>query len=250
MLRRGICVENGKTLRRTKQENGDCTKKGIPMRKKDNMYQKGIDTRSKIIQSAKKLFYEYGYNKVTVVMIKDRAGVSLSAIPYYFKTKDNIVSVIYNEFLISIYKFLQEIISEEIDSYLFHFYASKIYYYIIFHNEKNNQFYYEVSVAQSNYKLLESTMSKINKNYARDFQIQKTEKQFALIRMCDSGSRREILQNYYNNIIDITKDELIDYITSISGTLIGIDQNISEKYGKRSTEFVKNLDYSSIKFLV
>lgn len=93
-------------------------------------------------------------------------------------------------------------------------------------------------------------MSKINKNYARDFQIQKTEKQFALIRMCDSGSRREILQNYYNNIIDITKDELIDYITSISGTLIGIDQNISEKYGKRSTEFVKNLDYSSIKFLV
>lgn len=220
------------------------------MRQKDHMYKKGIDTRNKIIQTAKELFYEYGYNKTTVNMIKDQAEVSLSAIPYYFKTKDNIVSLIYNEFLNNIYKFLQEIISMEIDSYLFHFYASKIYYYIIFHNDKNNRFYYEVSVTQSNYILLDSTMSTINKNYARDFQIEKTEEEFALIRMCDSGSRREILQNYYKNEINITEDQLIDYITSISGTLIGIDQSISERYGETSTEFVKNLDYSSIKFLV
>lgn len=220
------------------------------MRQKDHMYKKGIDTRNKIIQTAKELFYEYGYNKTTVNMIKDHAEVSLSAIPYYFKTKDNIVSLIYNEFLNNIYKFLQEIISMEIDSYLFHFYASKIYYYIIFHNDKNNRFYYEVSVTQSNYILLDSTMSIINKNYARDFQIEKTEEEFALIRMCDSGSRREILQNYYKNEINITEDQLINYITSISGTLIGIDQSISERYGETSTEFVKNLDYSSIKFLV
>lgn len=220
------------------------------MRQKDHMYKKGIDTRNKIIQTAKELFYEYGYNKTTVNMIKDYAEVSLSAIPYYFKTKDNIVSLIYNEFLNNIYKFLQEIISMEIDSYLFHFYASKIYYYIIFHNDKNNRFYYEVSVTQSNYILLDSTMSIINKNYARDFQIEKTEEEFALIRMCDSGSRREILQNYYKNEINITEDQLINYITSISGTLIGIDQSISERYGETSTEFVKNLDYSSIKFLV
>lgn len=220
------------------------------MRKKEEMYQKGIDRRDRIVQSAKYLFYENGYNKTTVKMIKDHSQASLSAIPYYFKKKDEIVKDIYNSFLREIYNLLDETIEEEIDSYLKHFYASKIYYYIIFNNEKNNRFYYEVSVAQSNYELLDPTMSQINKNFARDFKIKKTEEEFKLIRMCDSGSRREILQNYYNQSIDITVDELINFITAISGTLIGIDQKISAEYGRLSTQFVKKIDFSHIKFLV
>lgn len=220
------------------------------MRQKDQMYQKGIETRNRIIQSAKILFYENGYNKTTVKMIKNHSQVSLSAIPYYFKKKDEIVKVIYNSFLRDIYSFLDEIITKDIDSYLKHFYASKIYYYLIFKDENNDRFYYEVSVVESNYELLDPIMGKINKNYAADFNIEKTEEQFKLIRMCDSGSRREILQNYYNRSIDITVDELIDFITSISGILIGIDQKISEKYGKLSTQFVKETNYGHIKFLI
>lgn len=220
------------------------------MRKKEEMYQKGIDRRDSIIESAKFLFYQYGYNKTTVNMIKEHSQASLSAIPYYFKKKDQIVKTIYNSFLKEIYYFLDERIQDEVDSYLKHFYASKIYYHIIFDNENNNRFYYEVSVAQSNYELLDPTMSQINKNYARDFGIEKSEAEFKLIRMCDSGSRREILQNYYNQSIDITIDELINFITAISGTLIGIDQKISAEYGKLSTEFVQGIDYNQIKFLI
>ncbi len=215
-----------------------------------NISKKGLDTRNKIIQAARKIFYEYGYTHSTIKMIKEEAGVSLSAIPYYFEKKDQMVVEIYNDFLGSIYDFINEKLTEEIDSYLLQFHASKIYYDIIINNPKNYRFYYEVSIAQSNYEFLNPFMKRIYSNYARDFNIPLTDKELSLLRMADSGSRREILINFYNNQINLTLDEFIDYVTSIAGNLLGINKLVAEKYGILSSQYVKTLNYKHFKFLV
>lgn len=220
------------------------------MQQDKNMYQKGISKKNRIVHAAKELFYEYGYDKTTVAMIKDRAEVSLSAIPYYFKEKDRIINIIYNDFLSSIYNLINKKITNDMDSYLRHFHASKIFYYVIFNDENNKRFYYEVSVAQSNYKLLYPFMNNVYLNYARDFNIKLTDKEFRLIRMSDAGARREIMLKYYEDTEGITLDEMADYVTSIVGTLMGIDKNVAKIYGRLSTEFASGIDYSSIKFLV
>lgn len=212
----------------------------------DNMYQKGIETRDKIVDAAKKIFYVHGYKNSTIKMITEEADVSLSAIPYYFKKKDEIVRVIYNTYLENIYAFVLENLTEQTDSYLMHFYASKIYYRIIFGDKNNQRFYYEIGVTEPNYQLTYPFIDAVYDNYAKDFNIPLTEMQRRLMRMTDGGARREVFYRYFNNQIDITVDDLIDYITSIAGTLIGIHISIAEKYGKKSTEFVNNLDYSHI----
>lgn len=214
------------------------------------MYQKGIETRERIIASAKKLFYEHGYNKTTIKMITIDAGVSLSAIPYYFNKKEEIIREIYHSFLSQIYDFLDEQLDERPDAYLMHYYASKIYYRNILNDDNNARFYYEVSVAQSNYNLLNPFMTEIYAKYAKDFNVELTDKQKRFIRMADAGARREVLFNYYNKLDDITTDELTDFLTSVVGTLIGIHTSVAERYMALSAEFVDELDYSHLKFLV
>lgn len=214
------------------------------------MYQKGKNTKNKILIASKELFYENGYDKTTVHMIKDRAEVSLSAIPYYFKEKDRILNVIYSDFLTNIYNFIKKTISEPIDSYLLHFYASKIYYYIIVNDENNRRFYREVTFAQSNIRILYPFMDNVYINYARDFNVPLSDRELKLIRLTDAGGRREIMIDHYNNPTKYALDELIDYLTAIVPNLMGIDKSISKQYAEMSYDFAHSVDYSHIKFLI
>jgi AcrR family transcriptional regulator len=218
--------------------------------KQEKMYPKGIETRDRIVEAAKKIFYKHGYKNSTLKMITDEAEVSLSAVPYYFSKKYQIVREIYNEFLENIYVFLKENISELPDSYQMHFYATKIYYRIILGDSNNRRFYFEVNNSEPNYMLAYPFIDRVYDNYAKDFNIPLTEMQRQLMRMADGGGRREILYSYFNNMIDISIDDLCDYLTSLTGTLIGIHMLIAEKYAKKSTEFVNALDYSHIKILI
>lgn len=220
------------------------------MRKPTNMYQKGIDKKQAIIDVSRELFFEHGYNKTTVNMIKEKAGASLSAIPYYFGTKMNIVKYIYNQYIDNIYDFLEDKFQEDDNSCFQFFCVSKIFYDQTLNNPNNSRFYYEVSVAQSNYQLLGSLLTRVNKETAHYFNLNKTETEFELIRMCDSGGRREILLNYYKKNIDLDFMNLVNYITSISPNLLGVDKKILREYMDQSTDLVKNLNYDELKFLV
>ena len=50
---------------------------------------KGTLTKQNIINAAKQLFYENGYNKTGIQDIADYANVKLGTITYYFKKKDD-----------------------------------------------------------------------------------------------------------------------------------------------------------------
>ena len=48
------------------------------------LYKKGIESKNKIYQSAKKMFYEYGYKKTTIEKIAEDADVPVGLVTYYF----------------------------------------------------------------------------------------------------------------------------------------------------------------------
>ena len=64
------------------------------------MYEKGVQTRNMIYQTAKQLFYDKGYEKTKIKEIADTAEVPIGLFTYYFKTKDKIVQYIYLSFLL------------------------------------------------------------------------------------------------------------------------------------------------------
>jgi TetR/AcrR family transcriptional regulator, regulator of cefoperazone and chloramphenicol sensitivity len=48
------------------------------------------DTRERLIQAGIEIFAEYGFNATTTRMLADKAQVNLSAIPYYFRSKEGL----------------------------------------------------------------------------------------------------------------------------------------------------------------
>jgi AcrR family transcriptional regulator len=49
-----------------------------------------LDTRERLIRAAIEIFAENGFNATTTRMLADKAQVNLSAIPYYFRSKDGL----------------------------------------------------------------------------------------------------------------------------------------------------------------
>ena len=111
-------------------------------------YKKGIETREKIFQAAKKMFYEYGYKNATIERIAATANVPIGLVNYYFK-KNEILSIIYSQFLQGIKKTIDDQISSEIENPLQrHIVFTRIFYTIMLSNDNNRELYKEIFINQ------------------------------------------------------------------------------------------------------
>ena len=59
-------------------------------------------SRERLLEAARQLFYEQGYNATTLAQISEKSGVNNGLITYYFGTKNNLAQEIYNLFLMNI----------------------------------------------------------------------------------------------------------------------------------------------------
>ena len=78
---------------------------------------KGLHTRQKILDSAKKFFYENGYDATTVAQITDDAEVNIGLFIYYFGTKAEIATVIAMEYISQLRNLISKKIFEQYGSY-------------------------------------------------------------------------------------------------------------------------------------
>ena len=74
-------------------------------------------TRQRIINAAYDLFGRIGYTATTVRMIADKADVSLSAIPYYFESKENLFRFIADLSISEFGAYFSEV-NQQIEKYL------------------------------------------------------------------------------------------------------------------------------------
>jgi AcrR family transcriptional regulator len=60
-------------------------------------YAAGNETKRKIEEAARTLFYKHGYNNTTYAQVAKMAGVNLGTIVYHFKSLDNLADIIYKD---------------------------------------------------------------------------------------------------------------------------------------------------------
>jgi len=63
------------------------------------MASKGEKTRADIVDSARRLFYEHGYDGTSFTQIVDATGLFRGNIYHYFKTKDEILAAVVERYL-------------------------------------------------------------------------------------------------------------------------------------------------------
>lgn len=215
------------------------------------MYEKGVQTRNMIYQTAKQLFYDKGYEKTKIKEIADTAEVPIGLFTYYFKTKDKIVQHIYSEFFTQISLRITEATKDGLDnSILRHAILSWIYYEIIFSDANNRRFYYENLKKTSNYRIMNKTASQTYRRYVEDFNVVISDHDFQSLLYLDFGARREYFLNYFEKPLDDTTDDVIFLINGVLPRLLGIDQNTITTMLYKGINTAKTIRYDDIHFLV
>ena len=215
------------------------------------MYEKGVQTRNMIYQTAKQLFYDKGYEKTKIKEIADTADVPIGLFTYYFKTKDKIVQHIYSEFFTQISLRITEQTKDGLDnSILRHAILSWIYYEIIFSDENNRRFYYENLKKTSNYRIMSKTAAQTYRRYVEDFNVVISDHDFQNVLYLDFGARREYFLNFFEKPLNDSTDDVIFLINGILPRLLGIDQNTITTMLYKGINTAKTLDRDDIHFLV
>lgn len=213
-------------------------------------YKKGFETKENIINVSKDLFYKYGYTKATVQKIADTAKIPLGLIPYYFKTKDNIVLEINSKYYLEIYEFVNSRLNVKRNSYLKLFVVTSIYYRMILGDENNKRFFYEVLRNKSNFRSLSYSIERIYSMISKENENNYSQIDLDCIMVAEFGARRELLLNFFEDKLDIDIDYLVEMLSSVTGRFFGFPTETIHEYAQLEKEFSNTYDYSNIKFLV
>jgi AcrR family transcriptional regulator len=177
-------------------------------------YRKGRITKQRIINSSKKLFYQNGLKKTTCKAICDDAGVNVGLIPYYFKNKDSIASIIYTYFLIDTKEAVKlSFQKNKIDYELKYATAVEnwVYMSLLLGDENYRRFYYELCrnnvLVDENTRIVEFFYKLHNNKYMLGF----SNNEIKLIRVVSASSSMGLVEKYVEGYFDMPLEALIEY---------------------------------------
>ncbi len=211
------------------------------------MYINGIETKQNIFLTAKKLFYELGYQKTTIRLISEHANVPVGLINYHFIKKENIVNQIYTEYIDNILSFIDAEIGDKLDSFLLRQITSlRIYYNNILIDKHNAHFV----IANSSFEMLYDRVAAVYQRILDENTISLHQETLKSYIVAEFGARHELMLRYYSKELNLPIQELVDTISCIAPRLFKIDQKIVEKALDESLILYNRIDASEIKFLI
>ncbi|PKM70742.1 MAG: hypothetical protein CVU93_00520 [Firmicutes bacterium HGW-Firmicutes-18] len=213
-------------------------------------YKKGIETRNNIINASKSLFYLQGFNNTTVQKIADLASVNLGLLSYYFKTKNNIIKIIFTDFFENLDNIVCDVCNKEEDLILFYMAKERIAYDIIFNNPNNLRFFKETINEKVVIKIMEeyslNNFININKKNGYNIDINLIKCYSAL----ENGGSVNIIKKYFSGDLTISYDDMVNVLIGCTPRLFGIDNDSIYKYVLRTKSLQKDIDSSRVKLLI
>lgn len=94
-------------------------------------YGNGLDTKEKILKTAKKLFYEKGYDNTTFKEISTISGINQGLIVYHYKTKANLAAAVFREYIKTSMKKIEDCFPD-VDNLTLYFINDYVYFRLIY----------------------------------------------------------------------------------------------------------------------
>ena len=210
------------------------------------------NSREKIYATAKEVFYAEGYIKGTIKKIAERAQVPQGLVTYYFKTKDQLVSMILKDFYRSIQNRVDSYSELNITNSLYRqIVVSHIYYEILLSNENNCVFFKELRQKKhSNYEMLREVTDVVYWNYIEDFNFSISKQEFDIFMVMQSAARRDFFINYFEDRWKLSIPDIVNIIEAIVPRLFRIDQNVVDSCLFQGQNIVREINTEGICFLV
>lgn len=216
-------------------------------------YQKGAYKRDIILYNAKYLFYKKGIAGTTIKEIAELSEDPVSLVHYYFKKKEDIVKQIYLDFLGNIDLFVYSSLyseTRETNVLLAHTVTQLIYYNIIMNDPRNMRVYQESLANQSNAAILNTYIEHVYRKIVEEYELNISEEFFQAYISIDFGSRREILNRYYDGELPISPEDLVIIIIRTFPLVAGIKPEELQRITDEALDIFQKLNFKKLKFLV
>lgn len=193
-------------------------------------YATSKESRNKIIEACKELFFLQGYKKTTYVDICNKANSNPGLINYYFKTKKNIAAYIYGEFYLLIKECVKMHMLKNYGYYDLQYGTTlefRILTYLINNNPRLQTFYYDISVEGIEYdiELFYCCFKLLVDEYRLNF----SEDEIKLIETSIVGSTMGITKRQVEGYFNCDFYMIYKFIVKSMFTSLGItSQRISE----------------------
>ena len=177
-------------------------------------YAAGNETKRKIEEAARSLFYKHGYNNTTYAQVAKLAGVNLGTIVYHFHSLDNLADIIYQD----IVQQRKEVFVRKVDTYFepgrFSKSAIDLAQYRV--NTQSYVEYPNYSRFISERMLLSSTWNSPAFDYSlynicRDYKLPITMNEYILQKYLFLPYATIATSAYNRGDIDLTVDEIFEY---------------------------------------
>lgn len=102
-------------------------------------YENGLETKAKIIDTCKKLFYSKGFKKTTFKDISQLASVNQGLIVYYYKTKNILANTVFQDVMTEMLKQIRIVFPQE-DTLTQFFIDDFLYFRLLYDDEAFRDF--------------------------------------------------------------------------------------------------------------
>lgn len=226
---------------------------------------KGQNTKQKIMDVAKELFYEQGFTNTTVAQITDEAEVNNGLFTYYFGSKVNLANMISTEYRLKLRNAVSERMFEHFKEYnlalgiavetrmnvnILHNYPNLLRFHIEVYSDNSssvNMSYSDVSKNKEErvvnpkrdhfYKLQKRLINpKISDADLKFYQIAGIAVSYSIFTACHDG------------ILQCSEEYIGDKLIDTHFYMLGLDKEYIEELSLKSKEIKNKLDFKLIPY--
>lgn len=206
-------------------------------------YKVGKETKEKIYESAKALFYENGYTNTTCLKISKESGANVGLINYYFGSKGGLGIEVYNEFMSAIKLQVKEKLAKaQIDTSLLMQTAIewRVLNRMMRVNKNYSRFTYDLLAENVMYKE-KSVVTDFWRKLAESCDLSYNEFEIAFITFANMGASQGSNLAYDAGLIDCSSLEYVNASIQLYLSTMGLEQNIITQIINDSYEIEKKI---------
>lgn len=171
-------------------------------------------TATRILDAARRLFLEKGFQATTTRDIATEAGVTLGLLPYYYKTKENLAHKVAYELMEQFYRQFDHTQLRALSSAEQMYALNLLIYERMFTDHSFGNFLFELAATTETTDDFTSVFWELSLNAIREYKLSVTEEENRFYITAIMGSRKMLLQRYWRGEIPLSYEQLNDLMIS------------------------------------
>ena len=201
-------------------------------------YKVGKETKEKIYESSKALFYEHGYTSTTCLKIAKESGANVGLINYYYGSKGGLGIEVYNEVMSTIKAKVKENLEKlGIEATLL--LQTAIEWRVLNNNMRFNKnfsrFYYDLLGENVLYKQ-QSVVTDFYRKLAESCGLHYSDFEIAFISYASAGATQGVNLAYDAGLIDCSSQNFINSSIHLLLNNMGLDAKLNDHVINESYE--------------